>query len=87
MKLLNRSRVFFGLLFLQLVFCSNVTAHYVATKTQVADSDTSDKKAATAVVSSDVVIQKVDGNFADFPRGMTSFGAAAIDGRVFVSRW
>ncbi len=51
--------------------------------THAAQSDTA-QEAPVAVAKSSLVLEKVEGNFADFPRGMTSFGAAAIDGNIYV---
>ena len=64
--------------------------YYCTLVLDIAGDSSSEKAVASQAtahsqpVESSVVIEKVDGEFADFPRGMTSFGAAAIDGRVFV---
>ena len=50
---------------------------------QQAGSDS--KPAQTPIQTSNVQLEKVDRGYADFPRGMTSFGATVLDGKVFVA--
>ena len=50
---------------------------------QQAGSDS--KPAQTPIQTSNIQLEKVDRGYADFPRGMTSFGATVLDGKIFVA--
>ena len=70
-----------ALLVLLSIGISNAQA---AQSSETGKSDASQDKAPAAVTKSEIVLEKVEGNFPDFPRGMTSFGAAVIDGHIYV---